>query len=242
GHMHQEGLEIKADKRIIDIIRDIADYIPLKGGGKMTAEQLLEKFLFTRPQQQVYYSQISGGERRRLYLLTILMGNPNMLILDEPTNDLDIVTLNVLEDFLMDYPGVLILASHDRYMLDKLADHIFVFEGNGVIKDFPGGYTAYAHWKTRQVAESKTISAIAMDNTSGAPAKSETDRQEIRKALRRAEKSIEQLEAKKKELSENFLLPDPKLEDLQKWDKELKEIIAKLEEAELVWMELAEQM
>jgi len=242
GHMHQEGLDVRVDKRIIDIVRDIADYIPLKGGGKMTAEQLLEKFLFTRPQQQVYYSQISGGERRRLYLLTILMGNPNMLILDEPTNDLDIVTLNVLEDFLMDYPGVLILASHDRYMLDKLADHIFVFEGQGVIKDFPGGYTAYSHWKAQQVAESKTIAAIAIDNSSGAPAKSETDRQEIRKALRRAEKSIEQLEAKKKELADKFLLPDPKLEDLQKWDRELKETIAKLEEVELVWMGLAEQM
>ncbi|HJW30173.1 MAG TPA: ABC-F family ATP-binding cassette domain-containing protein, partial [Saprospiraceae bacterium] len=110
GHMHQDGLQLKADKRIIDIVRDIADYIPLKGGGKLTAEQLLERFLFSRPQQQVYYSQISGGERRRLYLLTILMANPNFLILDEPTNDLDIITLNVLEEFLMDYPGVLVIA------------------------------------------------------------------------------------------------------------------------------------
>jgi ATP-binding cassette subfamily F protein uup len=238
--MHQEGLEVKTDKRIIDIVRDIADYIPLKGGSKLTAEQLLEKFLFTRPQQQVYYSQISGGERRRLYLLTILMGNPNMLILDEPTNDLDIVTLNVLEDFLMEYPGVLILASHDRYMLDKLADHLFVFEGNGVIKDFPGGYTAYAHWKNQPSEEPAIVSS------SPSPAKglskSESDRQEIRKALRRAEKTIEQLEAKKKELSDYFLLPDPKLEDLQKWDRELKEIVAKLEEAELVWIELADQI
>ena len=240
GHMHQEGLEVKADKRIIDIVRDIADYIPLKGGGKMTAEQLLEKFLFPRPQQQVYYSQISGGERRRLYLLTILMGNPNMLILDEPTNDLDIVTLNVLEDFLIDYPGVLILASHDRYMLDKLADHLFVFEGNGVIKDFPGGYTSYAHWKSHQVTETET--GTSADTASKGPSKSESERQEMRKALRRAEKSIEQLEAKKKELAEKFLLPDPKLEDLQKWDRELKETIAKLQEVEMVWMELAEQI
>jgi ATP-binding cassette subfamily F protein uup len=140
----------------------------------------------------------------------------------------------------MDYPGVLILASHDRYMLDKLADHLFVFEGKGVIKDFPGGYTAYSHWKANQ-------SAISTDSTTSTGVKtssssSESDRQEIRKALRRAEKSIEQLEAKKLELSEKFLLPDPKLEDLQKWDKELKETIAKLDEVELVWMELAEQM
>jgi ATP-binding cassette subfamily F protein uup len=240
GHMHQEGLDVKADKRIIDIVRDIADYIPLKGGGKITAEQLLEKFLFPRPQQQVYYSQISGGERRRLYLLTILMSNPNMLILDEPTNDLDIVTLNVLEDFLMDYPGVLIIASHDRYMLDKLADHLFVLEGNGVIKDFPGGYTAYAHWKNQQVPPP------VMDDAKSRPAKpntrSDAERQEIRKALRRAEKTIEQLEARKKELAEKFLLPDPKLEDLQQWDKELKATLVKLEEAELTWMELADQL
>jgi len=238
GHMHQDGLEVKADKRIIDIVRDIADYIPLKGGSKLTAEQLLERFLFSRPQQQVYYSQISGGERRRLYLLMILMGNPNLLILDEPTNDLDIVTLNVLEDFLMDYPGVLILASHDRYMLDKLADHLFVLEGNGVIKDFPGGYTAYTHWKNQQNEEP----AIVPSSQSKGPSKSESDRQEIRKALRRAEKTIEQLEARKKELSDNFLLPDPKLEDLQKLDRELKETVSKLEETELLWMELADQI
>ncbi|MBK9103862.1 MAG: ABC-F family ATP-binding cassette domain-containing protein [Saprospiraceae bacterium] len=164
GHMQQDGLQPETDKRLIDIVRDIADYIPLKGGGKLTAEQLLERFLFPRPQQQVYYSQISGGERRRLYLLTILMANPNMLILDEPTNDLDIITLNVLEDFLMEYPGVLILASHDRYMLDKLADHIFVFEGDGVIKDFPGGYTAYSIWKESQDAEQIVRSRCQSNN------------------------------------------------------------------------------
>src|SRR6187431_427793 len=175
GHMQQDGLDVPVDKRLIDIVRDIADYIPLKGGGKLTAEQLLERFLFTRPQQQVYYSQISGGERRRLYLLTILMSNPNMLILDEPTNDLDIITLNVLEDFLMEYPGVLILASHDRYMLDKLADHIFVFEGDGVIKDFPGGYTAYSIWKESQEAESIVEAAVKSSSKQEAPV---IDRQE----------------------------------------------------------------
>ena len=240
GHMHQEGLEVKSDKRIIDIVRDIADYIPLKGGGKLTAEQLLERFLFPRAQQQVYYSQISGGERRRLYLLTILMANPNMLILDEPTNDLDIVTLNVLEDFLMDYPGVLVIASHDRYMLDKLADHLFVFEGEGVIKDFPGGYTSYAHWKSQQ----ESLKPVTENPAKKSPATttSESERQELRKALRRAEKTIEQLESKKKELEEKFLLPDPKLEDLQKWDKELKETVQKLSEAEEMWMEIAEKI
>lgn len=238
GHMKQDGLHVPADKRIIDIVRDIADYIPLKGGGKLTAEQLLERFLFPRSQQQVYYSQISGGERRRLYLLTILMANPNMLILDEPTNDLDIITLNVLEDFLMEYPGVVILASHDRYMLDKIADHLFVLEGDGVIKDFPGGYTAYTIWKENQGEEEVLASIPNMPLNDAASA----DRQEIRKALRRAEKTMEQLEEQKKKLQDNFLRPDPSLEDLQKWDKELKEVTAKLEEVEAVWMEMAEKL
>ncbi len=239
GHMQQDGLRLPVDKRLIDIIRDIADYIPLKGGGKLTAEQLLERFLFPRPQQQVYYSQISGGERRRLYLLTILMANPNMLILDEPTNDLDIITLNVLEDFLMEYPGVLILASHDRYMLDKLADHIFVFEGDGVIKDFPGGYTAYSIWKESEEAE-KIVEAAVKTIPGHVP--SVIDRNEVRKALRRAEKSIEQLEATKTQLENNFLLPDPSLQDLQKWDKELHATIAQLHEMETTWLELSEQL
>lgn len=239
GHMQQDGLRMNIDKRLIDIVRDIADYIPLKGGGKLTAEQLLERFLFPRAQQQVYYSQISGGERRRLYLLTILMANPNMLILDEPTNDLDIITLNVLEDFLMEYPGVLILASHDRYMLDKLADHIFVFEGEGIIKDFPGGYTAYSIWKESQEAE-QIVEAAVKNNSGQAPAV--IDRQEIRKALRRTEKSIEQLEAKKVTLENNFLLPEPSLADLQRWDKELHQTIATLHEMETVWLELSEQL
>jgi len=239
GHMQQDGLQPETDKRLIDIVRDIADYIPLKGGGKLTAEQLLERFLFPRPQQQVYYSQISGGERRRLYLLTILMANPNMLILDEPTNDLDIITLNVLEDFLMEYPGVLILASHDRYMLDKLADHIFVFEGDGVIKDFPGGYTAYSIWKESQDAEQIVETAVKSTSSQEAPT---IDRNEVRKALRRTEKAIEQLEATKKKLENNFLLPDPSLQDLQKWDKELHATIAQLHEMETTWLELSEQL
>jgi ATP-binding cassette subfamily F protein uup len=240
GHMHQGGLHVETDKRIIDIVRDIADYIPLKGGGKLTAEQLLERFLFPRAQQQVYYSQISGGERRRLYLLTILMANPNMLILDEPTNDLDIITLNVLEDFLMDYPGVLVIASHDRYMLDKLADHLFVLEGDGVVKDFPGGYSAYADWRDARDAERESEAIVA---TKPAESKaSESERQELRKNLRRVEKTIAQLEEQKKKLEDNFLKPDPSLDDLQKWDRELKETKQKLEDIELQWMALAEQL
>ncbi|MGB4850015.1 MAG: ABC-F family ATP-binding cassette domain-containing protein [Saprospiraceae bacterium] len=239
GRMNQDGLKVEVDKRLIDIVRDIADYIPLKGGGKITAEQLLERFLFPRPQQQVYYSQISGGERRRLYLLTILMSNPNMLILDEPTNDLDILTLNVLEDFLMEFPGVVILASHDRYMLDKLADHLFVLEGDGYIKDFPGGYTAYSVFKENKENASDVV-PDEKDNQH--ETQTAAERQEVRKALRRTEKSIEQLEKTKKKLEENFLSPDPSLPDLQRWDRELKETVSQLGELELKWMELAEQI
>lgn len=240
GHMHQGGLTVDTDRRIIDIVRDIADYIPLKGGGKLTAEQLLERFLFPRAQQQVYYSQISGGERRRLYLLTILMANPNMLILDEPTNDLDIITLNVLEDFLMDYPGVLVIASHDRYMLDKLADHLFVLEGDGVVKDFPGGYSAYADWREDRDAELEAAAGPAIKVVETRT--TEAERQELRKNLRRLEKTIAQLEEQKKKLEDNFLTPDPSLDNLQKWDRELKETKQKLEEVEVQWMELAEKL
>ena len=131
---------------MIDVIRDIADYIPLKKGHKLSAESLLERFLFPRPQQQVYVSQLSGGEKRRLFLLTILIKNPNFLILDEPTNDLDLITLNVLEEFLLSFPGVIVIVSHDRYFMDKLVNHVFVLEGNGEVRDFPGNYSDYREY------------------------------------------------------------------------------------------------
>ncbi len=143
GYYSQDGLQLKEDKRVIEVVKDIAEYIPLAKGGSITASQLLLKFLFTPEQQYTYVSKLSGGERKRLYLLTVLIKNPNFLILDEPTNDLDLMTLNVLEDFLNDYDGVLLIVSHDRYFMDKLTDHMFVFEGEGVITDFNGNYTDY---------------------------------------------------------------------------------------------------
>ena len=136
GYYTQDGIRLKEDKRVIEVITDIAEYIPLEKGQKLTATVLLERFLFDRKQQRVYVSQLSGGEKRRLYLLTVLMRNPNFLILDEPTNDLDILTLNVLENFLLDFPGCVIIVTHDRFFMDKLVDHLFVFEGEGKIKDF----------------------------------------------------------------------------------------------------------
>ncbi|MGB1217955.1 MAG: ABC-F family ATP-binding cassette domain-containing protein, partial [Saprospiraceae bacterium] len=138
GHYTQDGITLNEDKRVIDVIRDIAEVIPLSNGSNLNPASFLEKFLFSRKQQQVYVSKLSGGERRRLYLLTVLVKNPNFLILDEPTNDLDIVTLNILEEFLKDYPGCLLIISHDRYFLDKLTDHLFIFEGEGKIKDWNG--------------------------------------------------------------------------------------------------------
>ncbi|MCB0642232.1 MAG: ABC-F family ATP-binding cassette domain-containing protein, partial [Phaeodactylibacter sp.] len=150
GYYTQEGIQLKEDKRVIDVITDIAEYIPLNKGQKLTASQLLERFLFTKPQQLVYVSQLSGGERRRLHLLTVLMQNPNFLILDEPTNDLDIITLNVLEDFLLDFPGCIIIVSHDRFFMDKLVDHLFIFEGDGFIRDFNGNYLDYRDFQKEQ--------------------------------------------------------------------------------------------
>ena len=157
GYYTQSGMNLKDDKRVIEVVRDIAEYIPLEKGQKLTAESLLEKFLFPRAQQRVYVSQLSGGERRRLYLLTILMSNPNFLILDEPTNDLDVLTLNVLENFLMDFPGCLIIVSHDRYFTDKLVQHLFILDGEGGVKDYNGNYSKYRADKLIEIREQQRV-------------------------------------------------------------------------------------
>ncbi|MEL6989299.1 MAG: ATP-binding cassette domain-containing protein, partial [Bacteroidota bacterium] len=241
GYFTQSGIQLDQDRRVIDVIRDIADYIPMKKGYKLTAEQLLERFLFSRPHQQVYVSKLSGGERRRLYLLTILMKNPNFLILDEPTNDLDILTLNILEDFLAEFPGCVIIVSHDRFMLDKLADHLFIFEGNGIIKDYNGKYSDYrALLKERHKSEQK------IQQKSKKEAKEKTAQQdsglsyEDRKKIKRLERDIERLEEKKAQIQEKFLDASLPLEEIQKLSKELDEIKEKIEEKEMEWMELAE--
>ena len=150
GYYRQSGLEVQPGEKVIDVVRRYGDYLPLSGGRRLSAEQLLERFLFTRSQQWDYVEKLSGGELRRLYLCTVLIANPNFLILDEPTNDLDILTLTVLEDFLQEYPGVLLVVSHDRYFLDKIVDHLFVFQGDGRVKDFPGTYSEYRQWSRQQ--------------------------------------------------------------------------------------------
>jgi ATP-binding cassette subfamily F protein uup len=244
GYYTQAGINLKDNKRVIDVVQDIAEYIPLEKGQKLTAPQLLERFMFNRKQQQVYISQLSGGERRRLYLLTVLMENPNFLILDEPTNDLDIVTLNILEDFLLDFPGCIIIVSHDRYFMDKIVDHLFVFEGEGKIRDFPGNYTIYREVKKEEEQEQRRIAKAQGDNGDTKAPKLKTKpnalSHEERKELRRLEKQVLKLEERKAELTEQFNDTSLSAERITELSKELADINEELEEKEMRWMELAE--
>ena len=237
GYYTQSGMNLSEDKRVIEVIRDIAEYIPLEKGLKMTAESLLERFMFPRLQQQVYVSQLSGGEKRRLYLLTVLMENPNFLILDEPTNDLDIVTLNVLEEYLLDFPGCLIIVSHDRYFMDKLVDHMFVLEGDGEVKDFPGNYTEYRN-KTKSERNSQPTKEVSAEKIEEKEVKKASYEQ--RKAYNRVMKEIEKLEQKKAKITESFNNPDLTPDQITDLSKELSTVNATIEEKEELWMELAE--
>lgn len=243
GYYTQDGIQLKENKRVIDVVQDIAEFIPLEKGQKLTAPQLLERFMFNRKQQQVYVSELSGGERRRLYLLTVLMANPNFLILDEPTNDLDIMTLNVLEDFLLDFPGCVLIVSHDRYFMDKIVEHLFVFEGNGQIRDFPGSYTRYREVKKEEDREKARLAKEAEASKSAAPkpkSKATALSQEERKELKRLEKKILKLEEKKAELTGQFNDTSLSAEQITDLSKELSEVNDELETLELRWMELAE--
>ncbi len=246
GHYRQEGIQLADDRRVIDVIRDIADVIPLEKGKELTAAQLLEKFLFSRSQQQVYASQLSGGERRRLYLLTILMKNPNFLILDEPTNDLDVMTLQVLEDFLEDYPGCLIVVTHDRYFMDRLVDHLFVFEGNGKVRDFNGTHAEYRALKRTEEQDRKALEkqqsnvakpAPVIAPVSNLPALSSTERNELKKL----EREIAQCEQKKTEILQKFDAPGLSAADAAALSLELGKIQESMEMKELRWLELAER-
>jgi len=238
GYYTQSGIQLSEDKRVIEVIRDIADYIPLEKGGKMTAETLLERFLFPRPQQQVYVSQLSGGERRRLYLLTVLMANPNFLILDEPTNDLDVVTLNVLEDYLLQFPGCIIIVSHDRYFMDKIVDHLFVLDGDsGNVKDFPGNYTDY---RQKQLQDKKQSYQEESTKTVTEEKQQQKASYEQRKAYNRVMKEIEKLEVKKKEIEDQFLDASLPLDKITELSQQLNDLKDKLEEKEMEWLELAE--
>ena len=250
GFYTQGGLSAKQqERRVIDVVRDVAEYLPLKKG-KLTAAALLEKFLFSRDHQRVYASQLSGGEKRRLYLLTVLMRNPNFLILDEPTNDLDILTLTVLEDFLQTYPGCLLVVSHDRYFLDKLTDHLLVLPGDGTVVDWNGTYEEYRrHVIDEQRAaradagKAKGASNRRADLRSGTadPSPQPPLTPAERKELRRLENQVEKLTARAEELRGAFAQTDLTSGDFERMGKELAAVEGELEAKEERWVELAER-
>jgi len=246
GYYTQDGLVLNEDKTVIDVIRDIAEYIPLEKGLKMSAESLLEKFLFPRSQQRVYVSQLSGGEKRRLYLLTILMKNPNFLILDEPTNDLDIITLNVLEEYLLDFPGCLIIVTHDRYFMDKLVDHLFILEGDAVIKDYNGTYSDYREEKrlADKYGDKDPKLPAYVPEIEAAPTEDTSSKAtyEQRKDFARLEKEIKKIEEKKAEITAKFDDPTLSPDDIIKLSKELDAATQQMSEKEEKWFELADLM
>ncbi len=242
GFYRQEGLQLPEDKRVLDVVRDIAEVIPLEKGKEMTAAQLLERFLFSRPQQQVYASQLSGGERRRLYLLTVLMKNPNFLILDEPTNDLDVLTLQVLEDFLEDYPGCLVVVTHDRYFMDRLVDHLFVFEGDGRIRDFNGTHAEYRAIKRMEAQQRRAAAATTVSTPTAAPvlAKPGLNNTE-RNEMKRLEKDMATLEQRKKDILNRFNDAALTAADAARLSTELGTLQEELGTKEMRWLELAEK-
>ena len=245
GHYTQDGIQLENDKRVIDVIRDIAEYIPLEKGNKLTAESLLERFLFSRKQQQVFVSKLSGGEKRRLHLLTVLVENPNFLILDEPTNDLDIITLNILEDFLMDFPGCLLVVTHDRFFMDKIVDHLFIFEGDGKIRDYNGQYSDYRALQKEELEEAREAERVRQKKIVKPTIEKPKDdgpklTYEERKEFNRLEKQISVLEEKKEKITEQFNNPNLTPEEIEKLSIELGEVKNEIEEKEMRWMELAE--
>jgi len=214
GYYTQDGIKPKPMQKVIDVVREFGDYIPLMKGKQISAQQLLERFLFSRKKQYDFVEKLSGGERKRLYLCTVLIQNPNFLILDEPTNDLDIVTLNVLENFLLDFPGCLLVVSHDRYFMDKIVDHLFVFRGEGVVEDFPGNYSDFRTYEdsTPVAAEPKKTTLSKASKDSQSEAKLNFNEQ---KELNNLESKLKSLEFDKKEMEAKFLVPEIDMETIE---------------------------
>lgn len=234
GYYTQNGIKVKEDQKVIDVVRDFGDFIPLKKGKQISAQQLLERFLFSRQKQYDFVEKLSGGERKRLYLCTILIQNPNFLILDEPTNDLDIVTLNVLESFLLDFPGCVIVVSHDRYFMDKVVDHLLVFKGNGDVEDFPGNYSDY-----RSYEDSKPVfkKEPKKDKIWKGSSKNKLSYNE-EKELKNIETKIKSLVYKKKELEKEFVNDSLSQDKILLMSKELEKVINEINTREERWFEL----
>ena len=241
GYFSQEGLQFDEQTKVIDVVRDIADYVDMGGGRHLTASQLLQHFLFTPEQQHSYVYKLSGGERRKLYLCTVLMKNPNFLVLDEPTNDLDIVTLQILEEYLQDFAGCVIVVSHDRYFMDKVVDHLLVFEGDGHIKDFPGNYTQYRQWQSLQP---KTAAApTAEDEPRKKDYHNDTRRRmtyKERLEFQQLEKDIAALEAEQKRLEDELCSGRLTVDELTEKSKRLPQLKDELDEKSMRWLELSE--
>lgn len=242
AHYRQDGLQFKAGQKVIEVLKEVAEYIPLKKGRKITASQLLEKFLFDKKSHYQLVEKLSGGEKRRLHLLKILMKNPNFIILDEPTNDLDIVTINVLENFLDDFPGCIIIVSHDRYFMDKLVDHLFVMEGDGMVSDFPGNYSL---WREKQKAsgKDKNVENTSQQEKEQKPKRSYENRLSYneKREYGLLEKDIEKLEKRKSEIESLFNDQDLDPERMSELSEELGEILNQIEQKEERWFELSEK-
>ena len=244
GYFSQEGLKFNEQQKVIDIIKDIAEYIDLGGGKHMTASQFLLHFMFTPEQQHNYVYKLSGGEKRKLYLCTVLMHNPNFLVLDEPTNDLDIQTLQVLEEYLQDFPGCVIIISHDRYFMDKIIDHLLVFEGQGRIKDFPGNYTQYREWASLQTQEKvPTANNTKEDNDPKKNYRNETKRKlsyKEKREFEQLEEEIIQLEEEQKTLENALSGSELSVEEITEKSKRLACLKSELDEKSFRWLELSE--
>lgn len=244
GYFSQDGMKFNEQQRVIDVISDIAEYIDYGGGQHITAGQLLQHFLFTPEQQYDYVYKLSGGEQRKLYLCTVLMHNPNFLVLDEPTNDLDIQTLEVLEEYLQDYPGCVIIVSHDRFFMDKIVDHLLVFNGEGVIKDFPGNYTQYREWESLKPKETQNDKKLV--DTEKKEKREFVGEQRRKKTYKekcefeQLEKDIAKLEQEQKEIEEALCSGTLSIDELTEKSKRLPEIKDALEEKEMRWLELSE--
>ena len=241
GYFSQEGLVFDEQKKVIDVITDVAEYIDMGGGKHLSASQFLQYFMFTPEQQHNYVYKLSGGEKRKLYLCTVLMKNPNFLVLDEPTNDLDIQTLQIFEEYLIDFPGCVIIVSHDRYFMDKVVDHLLVFKGNGIVKDFPGNYTQYREWSSLKSKED--VNKPQKEHRQNVRQRTE-QRQRMtykeRMEFAQLEKEIASLEAEQKQLEEQLCSGTLSVDELTEKSKRLPQLKEELDAKELRWLELSE--